>query len=250
MLSSNCPTERSPYFGEFRYAIRVKDDYEDFASHCGVFEKGVIDISSMQLYDSADTDGKFFDGHVDVYQGNTDALVARYAGHPRTDGVEIELDQRQFAALEKFCEASLDRELLVTAGMFLWSLGQEAFFSDFEWTRDSEFIFGPTTDSILISKTSNLWKTCTLEEILEIDLEIHDRRIGERMDRLKTFQGGEYWDAMLVHVYDHYHPCDENTDWNQVYVTYAKPIVDKVKADSQFLEHLEELYGEDEWLME
>ena len=247
MYSSNCPTERSPYFGEFRCVIRVTDDYADFASECGVFEEGVINLSSMQLYEGADLDGKFYDGHIDVYQGKTDALLARYAEHPRTDGVEIELDQREFAALEKFCEASLDRERLVTAGMFLWTLGKQAFFSDFDWTRDSEFIFGPKTVDILIPKTADPWKTCTLGEILEIDLEIHDRRMEERMNRLKTFPGGEYWDAMVVHVYDHYHPFDDNTgeDWNQVYDTYAKPIVDKVKADSQFLELLEEFYGED-----
>ena len=125
MYSSNCPTERSPYFGEFRCVIRVTDDYADFASECGVFEEGVINLSSMQLYEGADLDGKFYDGHIDVYQGKTDALLARYAEHPRTDGVEIELDQREFAALEKFCEASLDRERLVTAGMFLWTLGKQ-----------------------------------------------------------------------------------------------------------------------------
>ena len=228
--------------GRFLFVVRHGDedeDYSDFVHEFGVFEYGVLDLSAVQLWDNGQN-GEYYEGEIHVFLGKTDALLKEYDAHPRTDKGEIELDQMELIAFVKFCEESLDRELLVTAGKFLWTLGNEAFNSDFECTPDSEF----TYRQILISKTSNIWKTCTLEDILKIDLVMHDTRMGERMDRIKTFQGGEYWNAMLVHVYDHYYPCDEDRDWNQVYDTYAKPIVDKVKANSQFMELLEECLGE------
>ena len=40
---------------------------------------------------------------------------------------------------------------------------------------------GPKTVKILMPKTADPWKTCTLGEILEVNLEIHEIRVEEGM---------------------------------------------------------------------